>query len=48
MLSKIFQWYVKDFGSFDDRINFLKKYGDETINNKTSFRYLPYDWNLNE
>jgi hypothetical protein len=39
---------VKDFGSFDDRINFFKKYGDETISNKTSFRYLPYDWNLNE
>ena len=48
MLSKIFQWYVKDFGSFDDRINFFKKYGDETISKKTSFRYLPYDWNLNE
>jgi hypothetical protein len=48
ILSKIFQWYVKDFGSFDDRINFFKKYGDETISNKTSFRYLPYDWNLNE
>jgi len=48
MLSKIFQWYVKDFGSFDDQINFFKKYGDETISKKTSFRYLPYDWNLNE
>ena len=48
MLSKIFQWYVKDFGSFDDRINFFKKYGDEKKKKKTSFRYLPYDWNLNE
>ena len=48
MLSKIFQWYVKDFGSFGDRVDFFKKYGNNIINEKTSFRYLPYDWNLNE
>ena len=48
MLSKIFMWYIKDFGSFNDRVDFFKKYGDDTINKETSFRYLPYDWNLNE
>ena len=48
MLSKIFMWYVKDFGSFNDRVDFFKKYGDDTINKETSYRYLPYDWNLNE
>ena len=48
MLSKIFMWYVKDFGSYNDRVDFFKKYGDDTINKETSFRYLPYDWNLNE
>ena len=47
-LSPIFLWYFKDFGSLEQRITLLQKYGCTEVNQKTKFRYLPFDWQLNE
>ena len=47
-LSPIFLWYFKDFGSLEQRVTLLQKYGCTEVNQKTKFRYLPFDWQLNE
>ena len=52
-LSKIFDWYEKDFVKWGGGINkVLGKYGPseakETIKKKADIDYLDYDWNLND
>tara|TARA_B100001057_G_scaffold234376_1_gene234728 strand:+ start:5463 stop:6158 length:696 start_codon:yes stop_codon:yes gene_type:complete len=47
-MSPIFLWYFKDFGSLEQRVTLLQKYGCTEVNQKTKFRYLPFDWQLNE
>lgn len=47
-LSRIFLWYIKDFGSFEKRLTLLQKYGCTGVDQKTKLRYLPFDWRLNE
>lgn len=47
-LSKIFQWYAKDFKSEGTLIDYLNKYSDITINPKAKKSYRTYDWSLNE
>jgi hypothetical protein len=52
-LSKIFNWYEKDFGKdHDKRLLFVSKYLDELRadlqkGNRVRIKYLPYDWTLN-
>ncbi len=43
-LSKIFDWYGKDFG---DLRSFINKYGEQKINPKTKIKFKDYDWALN-
>ena len=59
MLSKIFQWYARDFGSKEDLVNLLMKYlpSEEKLKlenfvsmasvEKLRFEYRPYDWSQN-
>ncbi len=46
-LSKLFSWYKSDFkknGSLED---FINKYSEVQISEKTEIDYLDYNWNLN-
>ena len=45
-LSRIFFWFKKDFGSKEERLDFIKKYSDLEYN-KPVIDYLDYDWRLN-
>jgi hypothetical protein len=47
-LSKIFQWFVKDFKQNGSLIDFLNKYSDVKISSKAKITYKNYNWNLNE
>ncbi len=47
-LSKIFQWYAKDFKTEGSLIDYLNKYADITIENNAKKSFRKYDWNLNE
>lgn len=47
-LSKIFQWFVKDFKQNGSLIDFLNKYSDVKISSKAKITYKDYNWNLNE
>lgn len=54
-ISKLFLWYKKDFGSNTAIANFLTRYLPDGLRknwlhahrSKLSFKFLPYDWNLN-
>ncbi|HFC00667.1 MAG TPA: DUF547 domain-containing protein [Phaeodactylibacter sp.] len=43
-VSKIFDWYGKDFGNL---IDFLNKYSTTKINSGATISYKEYDWKLN-
>ncbi len=45
-LSKIFDWYEKDFGGKQGVVAFILKYRPE-LKAPTKLKYLPYDWALN-
>jgi len=47
-LSKIFQWYAKDFKTEGSLIDYLNKYSDITINRNAKKSFRKYNWNLNE
>lgn len=47
-LSKIFQWFSKDFKQNRSLINFLNQYTDIEISAKAKKSYKDYNWNLNE
>ncbi len=47
-LSKIFQWFAKDFKQEGSLIDFLNTYSKTLISNKAKKSYKTYDWNLNE
>lgn len=47
-LSKIFQWFSKDFKQNGSLINFLNQFSEITISEKAKKRYKDYDWSLNE
>lgn len=59
ILSKIFQWYGKDFGSRTDVVNLLLRYLPPTEKQQLEgllanvaaeelhFEYAPYDWSQN-
>lgn len=47
-LSKIFQWFGKDFKTEGSLIDFLNKYSEVKINSNAKKTYLKYNWDLNE
>ena len=47
-ISKIFQWFSKDFKQNGDLIDFLNKYTNITISAKAKTNYKDYNWDLNE
>lgn len=47
-LSKIFQWFSKDFKQNGSLIDFLNTYSDITISAKAKKSFKNYNWNLNE
>jgi hypothetical protein len=44
-VSKIFDWYGKDFGNI---VNFVNKYAKTKADKTAKVTYLEYDWNLND
>ncbi len=47
-ISKIFQWFAKDFKQNGSLIDFLNTYSDVTIANNAKKRFKDYNWDLNE
>ncbi|WP_346880987.1 DUF547 domain-containing protein [uncultured Algibacter sp.] len=47
-LSKIFQWFSKDFKQNGSLIDFLNLYTDIKISDKAKKRFKDYNWDLNE
>jgi len=47
-ISKIFQWFSKDFKQDGDIIDFLNQYSNIDISAKAKKSYKDYNWNLNE
>ena len=47
-LSKIFQWFGKDFKKNGSLIDFLNQYSEIEISDKAKIKYKDYDWALNE
>lgn len=47
-LSKIFQWFAKDFKLDGSIIDFLNKYLDIKISDKAKKRFKDYNWDLND
>lgn len=47
VISKIFDWFAKDFKQDGSLIDFLNKYATTTISSKAKKRYMEYDWTLN-
>ena len=47
-LSRIFEWYSKDFTTDGDIISYLNKYRTEKIPANYKVSYYEYDWALNE
>lgn len=48
LLSKVFQWFEKDFGDLKQKIQFVDKYTVVKVSLNAKVRYVAYDWNLNE
>lgn len=48
-LSKIFEWYAKDFGgSKSNVLGFINEYRDEAVPTDAKVSYYEYDWTLNK
>ncbi|WP_298339587.1 DUF547 domain-containing protein [uncultured Algibacter sp.] len=47
-ISKIFQWFSKDFKQNGSLIDFLNQYSDIKISNNTKKDFKDYDWSLNK
>jgi hypothetical protein len=48
VISKIFDWFAKDFKQNGSLIDFLNRYSKTPINSKARKKYMQYDWNLNQ
>jgi hypothetical protein len=46
-ISKIFNWFSKDFKQDGSLVDFLNKYTNTPINSKAKVRYMDYNWELN-
>ena len=47
-ISKIFQWFSKDFKENGSLIIFLNKYSDIEISEHAKIKFQDYNWNLND
>lgn len=47
-VSKIFFWFQKDFGDKKQRRQFISRYAETPISEDAKWKFLPYDWALNE
>lgn len=47
-ISKIFQWFSKDFKQDGSPIDFINKYTDVEISNNAKKRFKDYNWDLND
>lgn len=47
-LSRIFQWFARDFGDKQQRLHFIQNYTQKTIDPHAKIDFLNYDWSLNE
>ena len=48
-LSKIFEWYAKDFGGGKSAVmSFINNYRDEAVPTNAKVSYYEYDWTLNK
>jgi len=47
-LSKIFQWFAKDFKQNGNVIDFINQYSEVKISEKTKKSFKDYNWDLNE
>ncbi len=47
-ISKIFEWYAKDFKQFGPYVTFLNKYRKTPIDAKAKVSFYEYDWTLND
>ncbi len=47
-LSRIFNWYKKDFTEDGSLIDYLNKFAGTTISPNAKITYLEYDWSLND
>ncbi|NND06698.1 MAG: DUF547 domain-containing protein [Saprospiraceae bacterium] len=48
-VSKIFDWYAKDFGGNKDAIiSYVNTYRDFPLTSSAELSYYPYDWTLND
>ena len=47
-LSKVFQWFAKDFKQNGSLIDFLNRYSDMEISSKAKKSYKDYNWDLND
>ena len=47
-ISKIFEWYAKDFKQFGSYIDFLNKYRKTPLDAKSKVSFYEYDWTLND
>lgn len=47
-LSKIFQWFSKDFKQDGSLIDFLNSHSDIQISNNAKITFKDYNWNLND
>ncbi|MCH2196290.1 DUF547 domain-containing protein [Kordia sp.] len=47
-LSEIMKWYKEDFTQNGNEIDFINKYREEKIAEKSKISYYPYNWNLNK
>ena len=47
-ISKIFDWFEKDFKTSGTLIDFLNKYSKVKIDPKAKIKFLEYDWALNK
>ncbi|MEN3323064.1 DUF547 domain-containing protein [Mariniflexile soesokkakense] len=47
-VSKIFQWFAKDFKKNGNLIDFLNRYSNIQISAKAKINYKGYNWDLNE
>lgn len=47
-ISRIFEWYTKDFTQFGSLVDFVNKYRSEKVPDNTKVGFYSYDWALNE
>lgn len=47
-LSKIFQWFTKDFKQHGSLIDFLNQYSQIEISDNAKIKFKDYNWNLND